>query len=381
MANRGRRDYDESDVRVRPGKRGSRPRTKERPKHEDARIGQVTTVDRGRWTCLVDGHEVVAMRARELGRTSTVVGDRVALVGDTSGDPGTLARIVRVEPRTSVLRRTADDTDPYERVIVANADQLAIVTALADPEPRPRMVDRCLVAAYDAGMSPLLILTKSDLADPEEFLAGYAGLDVPHVVTSTVPAGTEPEIEGLAEVQAALEGRITVLVGHSGVGKSTLVNALVPGVGRTIGHVNAVTGRGRHTSTSAIALPLPGNGDDDGDQHDSGWVIDTPGVRSFGLAHIEPDHIIHAFPDLADGIADCPRGCSHDEPECALDAWVADGHAGTSGVTRLASLRRLLRTRSGDTDTDTSDTDAATTDASGDPPQSVIPDGDIPHSE
>lgn len=334
MSPRGRR-YDESDVRVRPSRRGSRPRTKERPKHEDARIGQVTTVDRGRWTCLVDGHEVVAMRARELGRTSTVVGDRVALVGDTSGDPGTLARIVRVEPRSSVLRRTADDTDPYERVIVANADQLAIVTALADPEPRPRMVDRCLVAAYDAGMTPLLVLTKADLADPAEFLSGYEGLDIRHVVTQS----NGEQVRGLGQLRDALTGRMTVLVGHSGVGKSTLVNALVPGIDRAIGHVNAVTGRGRHTSTSAIALPLA----DDG-----GWVIDTPGVRSFGLAHIDPDHIIRAFPDLAEGTADCPRGCSHDEEECALDAWVADGHAGSSGVTRLASLRRLLRTRTGD---------------------------------
>jgi ribosome biogenesis GTPase / thiamine phosphate phosphatase len=242
---------------------------------------------------------------------------------------------VRVEPRTSVLRRTADDTDPYERVIVANADQLAIVTALADPEPRPRMVDRCLVAAYDAGMTPLLVLTKADLADPAPFLAGYAGLDVAHVVTRIHAGG----IDGLEQVQEALQGQKTVLVGHSGVGKSTLVNALVPGIDRAIGHVNAVTGRGRHTSTSAIALPLP---------HDDGWVIDTPGVRSFGLAHIEPDRIINAFPDLADGTAECPRGCTHDEEECALDAWVADGHAGTSGATRLASLRRLLRTRTGE---------------------------------
>ncbi|WP_265445029.1 ribosome small subunit-dependent GTPase A [Flexivirga meconopsidis] len=334
---RGRRSYDESDVRVRPSRRGSRPRTKERPKHEDARIGLVTTVDRGRWTCLVDDHEVIAMRARELGRTSTVVGDRVALVGDTTGDPGTLARIVRVEPRSSVLRRTADDTDPYERVIVANADQLAIVTALADPPPRTGMIDRCLVAAYDAGVEPLLVLTKADLAPADEFLSNYSGLDVPHVITS---ASTD-DVTGLAELRDRLDDRMTVLVGHSGVGKSTLVNALVPGVDRATGHVNAVTGRGRHTSSSAIALPLP----------DGGWVIDTPGVRSFGLAHVDLARIVANFPDLAAGTQNCPRGCTHLEPDCALDQWVEDGHAGPSGATRLASLRRLLRSKSGATDT------------------------------
>ena len=123
------------------------------------------------------------MKARELGRRSVVVGDRVAIVGDVSGDTDTLARVVRVEPRTSTLRRTADDTDPFERVIVANADQLVIVTALADPPPRPRLIDRCLVAAFDAGLRPLLCLTKSDLKGPEELLDTYRALDVPHVVT------------------------------------------------------------------------------------------------------------------------------------------------------------------------------------------------------
>src|SRR5690349_7110443 len=275
------------------------------------------------------------MKARELGRAAVLVGDRVGVVGDVSGTAGSLARIVRVEPRTSMLRRSADDTDPVERGIVANADQLAIVTALAEPQPRPRMVDRCLVAAYDSGLDPLLVLTKADLADPAEFLASYAPLDVPYVVTRSPAAGGE--WLGLDDVRAAVHDRVTVLVGHSGVGKSTLVNALVPGAGRATGLVNDVTGRGRHTSTSAVALRLPAGG----------WVVDTPGVRSFGLAHVDPDRILAAFPDLAAGTGECPRGCTHDEPECGLDAFVAAGGAGPAGPSRLESLRRLLRSRAG----------------------------------
>ena len=333
-----RRDLDEDDVRVRPNRRGSRPRTKDRPRHESAVIAVVTAVDRGRYTTLIepDGGEstlVMAMKARELARKGVVVGDHVALVGDTSGDPNALARIVRIEPRRSVLRRTADDTDPVERVIVANADQLVIVTALVDPEPRPRLIDRCLVAAYDAGMDPVLVLTKSDLTDPADFLSQYAPLDVPCVVTSS--HGADGDFAGLGELRDRLTDRTSVLVGHSGVGKSTLVNALVPEADRATGRVNAVTGRGRHTSTSAVALALPGGG----------WVVDTPGIRSFGLAHVDPDRIIHNFPDLEPGTQDCPRGCTHDEQECGLDGFVSAGGAGPAGPSRLESLRRLLRAR------------------------------------
>jgi ribosome biogenesis GTPase / thiamine phosphate phosphatase len=326
-----RRDYDEDDVRVRPGRHGSRPRTRRRPAHEDAVAGFVTAVDRGRYRCLVDDRAVTAMRARELGRKGVVVGDRVALVGDVSGRPDTLARIVRVEPRVSALRRTADDTDPFERIIVANADRLAIVTALADPEPRPRMIDRCLVAAYDAGMDPLLCLTKADLADPAALVAAYAPLGVPYVVTER--GGP------LDAVRTALTGHTSVLVGHSGVGKSTLVNALVPDAERAVSQVNAVTGRGRHTSSSAIALELPG---------DAGWIIDTPGVRSFGLAHVRPENVVAAFDDLAEGAAErCPPLCDHLQDACGLDGWVAEGHASRP---RLHSLRRLLGSREEETE-------------------------------
>ncbi|GLW62368.1 putative ribosome biogenesis GTPase RsgA [Actinomadura rubrobrunea] len=320
---------------MRPGRRGSRPRTRRRPAHEDAVLGMVTAVDRGRYRCLVDAgtpdeRAVTAMRARELGRKGVVVGDRVALVGDVSGAPDTLARIVRVEPRTSALRRTADDTDPYERIIVANADQMVIVTALADPEPRPRLIDRCLVAAYDAGMDPLLCLTKADLAAPDPLLEIYAPLGVPYVVTRR---GGD-----LDSLRRHLAGRVSVLVGHSGVGKSTLVNALVPDADRAVSHVNAVTGRGRHTSSSAIALELPGGG----------WIIDTPGVRSFGLAHVQPESVIEAFDDLAEGAAErCPPHCDHLGEACGLDEWVADGRASRA---RLDSLRRLLASREGEAD-------------------------------
>ncbi|MFI1014056.1 ribosome small subunit-dependent GTPase A [Streptomyces sp. NPDC020965] len=323
---------DEDDIRVRPNPKGNRPRTNIRPKHEDASGGMVLTVDRGRLTCLVEDRIVHAMKARELGRKAAVVGDRVFLVGDLSGTKDTLARIVRIEKRTSVLRRTADDDDPYERVVVANADQLAIVTALADPEPRPRLIDRCLVAAYDGGLTPILVLTKSDLAPADELLEMYGALGVPHVVTTR-----DEFVDGHAadRVREHLTGRTTAFVGHSGVGKTTLVNALVPKERRrTTGHVNAVTGRGRHTTTSALALPLAGAA--------GGWVIDTPGLRSFGLHHVDPSRVIKAFPDLEPGTENCPRACSHDEPDCALDAWVAEGHADPA---RLYSLRRLLATR------------------------------------
>ncbi|MFF5445103.1 ribosome small subunit-dependent GTPase A [Streptomyces sp. NPDC012888] len=325
------KNTDEDDIRSRPNPKGNRPRTNIRPKHEDAAEGFVLTVDRGRLTCLVEDRKVVAMKSRELGRKAAVVGDRVSLVGDLSGRKDTLARIVRIEERSSVLRRTADDDDPYERVVVANADQLAIVTALADPEPRPRMIDRCLVAAYDAGLEPLLVLTKSDLAPADKLLETYATLGVDFVVVNRDELETGDAAD---RVRARLAGRITAFVGHSGVGKTTLVNSLVAADRRrATGHVNAVTGRGRHTTTSALALPLPGV---------EGWVIDTPGVRSFGLHHVDPSRVILAFPDLVDGTEGCPRACSHDEPDCALDEWVAEGHADPA---RLFSLRRLLATR------------------------------------
>ncbi|MHA6668896.1 ribosome small subunit-dependent GTPase A [Homoserinimonas sp. A447] len=323
--------YADYEARNRPNPKGNKPRTKIRPEHSDAVTGRVLTVDRGRYTVLIDEdgadeREATASRASELRKKAIVTGDRVDLVGDTSGSEGSLSRIVRIQPRTTVLRRSADDSDEVERIIVANADQMLIVVAAADPEPRPRLVDRYLVAAFDAGISPILCVTKTDLKDPTEFLANFAALDV-KVVTSGHGAMPTEEIKKL------LTGHTTVAVGHSGVGKSTLVNALVPDAHRAIGRVNLVTGRGRHTSSSTVSYRVAG-----------GWIVDTPGVRSFGLGHVDAANILKSFTDLAAIAEDCPRGCTHlaDAPDCELNERVGGGELGETGKLRLDSFQRLL---------------------------------------
>ncbi|GAA4363585.1 ribosome small subunit-dependent GTPase A [Paeniglutamicibacter cryotolerans] len=351
---RNARDWDESDVRVRPNKKGTRPRTKDRPAYEDALTGRIITVDRGRYTAILDEDTpeeriVIAARARELRRSPVVPGDFVSLVGDTSGEPDTLARLVRIQDRSTLLRRSADDTDPVERVVVANVDQLVIVVAAANPEPRTGFIDRAIVAAFDAGIRPLLCVTKADVKDPTELLDNYRHLDMDIVISRTTAQdatgidarsadGLSARLAGtpVEELREMLASKVSVVIGHSGVGKSTLVNALT-GAERATGNVNAVTGRGRHTSSSALALRVD-------DAPDGTWIIDTPGIRSFGLALVEPDNILQAFPDLAPGALDCPRGCTHKatEPGCALDTWVAAGSAGSAGDARLTSFRRLL---------------------------------------
>jgi ribosome biogenesis GTPase len=329
-------EFDESSIRVRPNPKGNRPRTKTRPEHKDALAGRIMTVDRGRFSVLIgqdtpEEREITSSRARELGRSPIVTGDWVDLVGDTSGDEGTLSRVVRVHERSTLLRRSADDSDAVERVIVANADQMLIVVAAANPEPRARLIDRYLVAAFDAGITPILCVTKTDLADPAPLLSEFDALDIRVVTLSQDDVPVE-------ELTDLLVGHTTVTVGHSGVGKSTLVNILVPSAERATGVVNTVTGRGRHTSSSTICLRLRAA---DGR---TGWIIDTPGVRSFGLGHVDPANILKSFAATARVPEGEPPGGI---PLTEAHDWeiidrVEAGELGESGKARIESLQKLI---------------------------------------
>ena len=315
------RDLDEDDVRVRPNPKGSRPRTKIRPSFGNAEQGMVLEVHLARYRVLTEsGVEVLATLAKELRQEGCVTCDQVLLDGDVSGKTGTLARIVQIQPRSSELTRVAEDGS--EQRIVANADQLVIVMAATNPEPRARLVDRFLVASYVQGLDPVLVMTKCDLADPQEFIENFSDTNLKIIKTSKVSPN-------LAELRSVIAGKKSVFVGHSGVGKSTLINQLAPDSARVTGEVNEATGKGKHTSSSAVAIDI-------GD----GWIIDTPGVRTFGLSGITTEQILSGFSDLNEVAKQCPRDCSHlaGSPDCELDAAVT---AGNLKPERVSSFRRL----------------------------------------
>ena len=272
------------------------------------------------------------MKARPLGRKAVVVGDRVRVVGDVSGDDGSLARIVEVADRSTVLRRSADDDDAVERVLVANADQLVIVSALADPEPRTGLIDRALVAAYVAGMKPLLCLTKSDLADPETLLVD---LPTPRGAVGGHPQGRRPV--GAARPAGGP---------HQRAPRPQRRGQVHPRQRAGAGRRPRDRPRERRDGSGSAHLDVRDHAAAARrSQGDGGWIIDTPGIRSFGLAHVQPEHLIEAFPDLDEMTEDCPRGCTHgaDEPECGLDEAVERGEA---DPVRVESFRRLLAARS-----------------------------------
>ena len=330
------REYDESDARIRPS-RTTRRRSKDRPAHLNSITAFVTTVDRGRTTCVTsDGVVLTAMKARELGPKSVVVGDYVEVVGDLSGNEGSLARIVTVNERANSLSRTVDDAARVERTIVSNIDQMLIVVAATNPEPRRGLIDRFLVSAFHESIAPIIVVTKVDLSPLPDFFAEYKALGVEIITTSSKLTTRAAEI---STIKTFVQNKISVLVGHSGVGKSTLINDLVDNAVRITGDVNDVTGRGRHTSSSAIALPLA----------EGGWIIDTPGIRAFGLAHLNKARIVESFPDIFQITQQCMPNCSHHESACALNSWIeSDPSAKSERLMRVTSLQSLLEVKPAD---------------------------------
>lgn len=251
------------------------------------------------------------------------VGDR-ARVGQREGGRWELAAVL---PRTSRLSRP-DPQDPLrERVLVANIDLVLIVCAAASPPLRPGLVDRLLVAIAMGGARPMLVVNKIDLAPPEldELLAPYEALGLP-VLRVSVRTG-----QGIDALRERLAGQLCAFVGHSGVGKSSLVNALDPEARILTGEVNERIGRGRHTTTATKLHRLAGGV----------RIIDTPGVRSFGLWRVEPAQAAAFFPEIAEIAGACRyRDCLHDgEDGCAVDDAV---ETGTLAPARLAGYRRIL---------------------------------------
>jgi ribosome biogenesis GTPase len=247
-----------------------------------------------------------------------VVGDVVQFVAPPGG-PG---QITRVLPRRNQIARRGPVPMPsahaHQQVIVANVDQVVAVMALAQPAPKWNLLDRYLTLAESLALPALVCLTKADLApaddaaELDEALAEYRRLGYPLTVTSAVSG------LGLDELGAALRGRVSVLLGKSGVGKSSLLNALEPGLGLRVAAVSRATGKGRHTTSHVELFPLAAGG----------ALVDTPGTREFGLWDLDPDELALFFREMRPRVGRCKFGldCQHDEePGCAIRQAVLQG--------------------------------------------------------
>ncbi|HEV8062627.1 MAG TPA: ribosome small subunit-dependent GTPase A [Gemmataceae bacterium] len=219
--------------------------------------------------------------------------------------------IERVEPRHGLLTRASRGR---EHVLVANVDQVVIVMAIAEPALKPHLIDRYLVSAEQGGIQPLLCLNKIDLADPvalQPLIGSYSQLGVPVFLTS-VPTG-----QGIDELRRRLPGRQTVFAGQSGVGKSSLLNAIQPGLGLSVAEVSENNNKGKHTTTTAQLIKL----------EIGGWVVDTPGIRQFQLWDVMAEELEGFFPEFRPLVAHCSYAdCTHThEGGCAIRRAVALG--------------------------------------------------------
>jgi ribosome biogenesis GTPase len=285
------------------------------------------------------GHRSVR-QVKELAHNDPIaIGD---LVRFTSTD-GRAGMIIEVLPRRSQMaRRSAvpmPGAHPFEQVIAANLDQVVPVFAAAKPEPKWGLLDRYLVSAEASGLPALICITKIDLAtgrsgelnaELSDAVKYYRRIGYLVVLTSTVTG------EGLQELRAGLSGRISALLGKSGVGKTSLLNALQPGLGLRVNQVNERTGKGKHTTTATEMFPLGG------DDVAAGAIVDTPGIREFGLWEVDGEDLAHYFPEIRPFVGRCRFGldCRHDEePGCAIRNAVSSGQISPY---RYRSLRVLM---------------------------------------
>ncbi|MDX1658565.1 MAG: ribosome small subunit-dependent GTPase A [Nitriliruptorales bacterium] len=355
-------EYDE-DFRPPPGQKLS---TQAQDRIDEDATARVIAVDRGRVTVLLDGEEVDATFAGSMRGEKVVVGDRVRVRPPERRSD--VARITERLPRETFLLRTSDDTRDDPRVVVANADQVVVIIGADYLEGGVRFLDRVLVAAAAGGLDAEIVVNKIDLVadeadvdrdddrdrdlrdgdpgpedsredeDPEDggvVVARWSDLEA--VAERYEQLGSEVLFvsaktgHNVEQLNWRLEGCWTVMTGHSGVGKSRLFNRLVPDAQQEIGEV----GRrgGRHTTVAAKAMRVPG--------HEDAWLVDTPGVRSFGIGMVDPVDLPRLFPELAKLRCDIPD-CVHDgEPGCAIDE--ADIHPA-----RWESYQRLLSSLRGD---------------------------------
>lgn len=252
-------------------------------------------------------------RLRLKGARSTspvVVGDRVACESDENGDHA----IVAVEPRSNYVIRRASNLSKESHIIAANVDQALLLATLRRPETAPEFVDRFLVTCEAYKVPAVLVLSKADLQEPEALAAFRSVYEKIGYRVLTVSAASG---EGVEQVRALLQGRTTLLSGNSGVGKSTLVRAIDPSLDIRTGEISESHGKGRHTTTFSTMYPLAGGGS----------LIDTPGIKGFGLIDIGEGELWHYFPEMMRAGRDCRfYNCTHThEPGCAVAAAVARG--------------------------------------------------------
>lgn len=259
---------------------------------------------------------------------SVVVGDRVDIQEERAGET-TAWGIVRVHERTTLLARKAPGKAPRPKPIVANVDQVLIVFAAAHPDPHLRMLDRFLVIAESSDIAPVVVVNKTDLSGMGAARATFAPYERAGYSVHYTAAKQNVGVDALRE---ALCGRLSALAGPSGVGKSSLLNAVQPGLGLRVSEVSQAVNKGRHTTVTAQLIPL----------ECGGWVADTPGLREVGLWEIEPDQLQFYFPEFERFLGGCRYPtCTHThEPGCAVRTAA---EAGEIDAGRYDSYQRIFR--------------------------------------